>query len=184
MRIALFPQRRKTTMRKRTMKAKAASAARSLPALRALATPSTRSPATDYIAGLAPGSRRAQAAGLVRLAKMLGIPDPERVPWGELRPAHVDWLRAQLADQAAPATTNRILSALRGTLRAAWRAGTMDAATYQAARDVRGVKGSRLPRGRVVEPEEWRKLFREIGQEESPVRERDAALVALDFANY
>src|SRR5437016_3590597 len=88
-------------------------------------------------------------------------------------PGHGD---AQLADQAAPATVNRILSALRGVLRAAWRAGTMDSAAYQTARDVRGVRGSRLPRGRAVEPEEWRRLFKEIGQEESPVRERDAAL--------
>src|SRR5438552_1810331 len=132
-------------MGKRTTKAKEASAARSLPALRAMAAPSARSPATDYIAGLAPGSRRAQAAALVRVATLLGIPDPERVPWGELRPAHVDWLRAQLAEQAAPATCNRILSALRGTLRAAWRAGAMEAGTFQACRDVRGVRGSRLP---------------------------------------
>src|SRR5262245_27003221 len=103
-------QRRKTV--------KEGSTAPSLPVLRALATPNARSPATDYIAGLAPGSRRAQAQALVRVATLFGIPDPERVPWGELRPAHVDWLRAQLADQAAPATCNRVLSALRGTLRA------------------------------------------------------------------
>ncbi len=156
--------------------------ATTLPALRALAAPSTSSPASDYIASLAPGSRRAQGAALVRVASLLRIRDPNRVPWHELRPAHVDWIRAQLADQAAPATCNRILSALRGVLRAAWRAGLIDAASYQAARDVRGVKGSRLPRGRAVEREEWHKLFAEIALEQSPVRERDAALVALAYA--
>jgi site-specific recombinase XerC len=65
---------------------------------------------------------------------------------------------------------------------AAWRAGLMDAAAYQAARDVRGVRGARLPRGRAIEPEEWRRLFREIGHEPSPIRERDTALVALAYA--
>jgi site-specific recombinase XerD len=104
------------------------------------------------------------------------------VAWWKLTPELVDALRAQLADQAAPATVNRVLSALRGTLHAAWRAGLMDAAAYQAARTVRGARGSRLPRGRAVGTEEWRRLFREIGHAPSPIRERDAALVALAYA--
>jgi integrase/recombinase XerD len=104
------------------------------------------------------------------------------VAWWKLTPEVVDAIRAQLVDQGAPATANRVLSALRGTLRAAWRAGLMDAAAYQAARDVRGARGSRLPRGRAVGTEEWRKLFREIAHEPSPMRERDTALVALAYA--
>ena len=144
--------------------------------------PGTRSPAERYVAGLAPGSRRAQAAALVRLARLLGADDPRAVAWWKLTPELIDALRAQLADQAAPATVNRVLSALRGTLHAAWRAGLMDAATYQAARAVRGARGSRLPRGRAVGTEEWRRLFREIGHAPSPIRERDAALVALAYA--
>src|SRR5262249_32983206 len=58
----------------------------------------------------------------------------------------------------------------------------MDAASYHAARDVRGARGSRMPRGRAVAPEEWRRLFREIGHERPPMRERDTALVALAYA--
>ena len=53
---------------------------------------------------------------------------------------------------------------------------------YQAARDVQGTRGSRLPRGRAVGAEEWRRLFREIAHEPSPMRERDTALVALAYA--
>jgi site-specific recombinase XerD len=134
------------------------------------------------VAGLSPGSRRAQAAALVRLARLLGSDDPRAVAWWKLTPELVDALRAQLADQVAPATVNRMLSALRGTLHAAWRAGLMDAATFQAARALRGARGSRLPRGRAVGTEEWRRLFREIGHAPSPIRERDAALVALAYA--
>jgi integrase/recombinase XerD len=144
--------------------------------------PGTRSPAEQYVAGLAPGSRRAQAAALVRLARLLGADDPRAVAWWKLTPDLIDAIRAQLVDQGAPATVNRVLSALRGTLRAAWRAGMMDAASYHAARDVRGARGSRLPRGRAIGPEEWRRLFREIGHEPSPIRERDTALVALAYA--
>jgi site-specific recombinase XerD len=121
-------------------------------------------------------------AALVRLARLLGADDPRALAWWKLTPELVDALRAQLANQAAPATVNRVLSALRGTLHAAWRAGLMDAASYHAARDVRGARGSRLPRGRAVGPEEWRRLFREIGHERPPMRERDTALVALAYA--
>ena len=163
-----------------------------VPALRpstvASTTPRATSPAAVYVASLAPGSRRAQAAALVKIARLLGKENPESVPWGELTPAHVDALRVLLVDggadgiQGAPATVNRHLAALKGTLRAAWRAGEMDAATYLACKDVRGVKGSRLPRGRAIEPEEWRRLFKEIDQEETPTRERDAALIALCYA--
>src|SRR5262245_13723879 len=148
----------------------------------AVTPPASSSPAEAYVAGLAPGSRRAQAAALVRLARMLGAEDPRSVAWWQIRPPIVDAIRAQLSDEAAPATVNRVLSALRGTLRAAWRAGLMDAEAYQAARDVKGARGSRLPRGRAVGPEEWRKLFREIGYEPTPIRERDTALVALAYA--
>jgi site-specific recombinase XerD len=144
--------------------------------------PASSSPAEAYVAGLAAGSRRAQAAALVRLARLLGADDPRRVAWWQITPPIVDAIRAQLSDEAAPATVNRLLSALRGTLRAAWRAGLMDAAAYQAARDVKGARGSRLPRGRAVGTEEWRKLFREIGHEPTPIRERDTALVALAYA--
>jgi site-specific recombinase XerD len=134
------------------------------------------------VAGLAPGSRRAQAQALVRIARLLGSDDPRAVAWWKLTPEVIDAIRAQLVDHGAPATANRVLSALRGTLWAAWRAGMMDAASYHAARDVRGARGSRLPRGRAVGPEEWRRLFREIGHEPTPIRERDTALVALAYA--
>jgi len=106
------------------------------------------------VAGLEPGSRRAEAQALVRIAHLLGSDDPRAVAWWKITPEVVDAVRAHLVDAGAPATANRILSALRGTLRAAWRAGLMDAAAYQAARDVRGARGSRLPRGRAVGAED------------------------------
>src|SRR4029453_7667137 len=89
--------------------------------------PGTRSPAESYVAGLAPGSRRAQAQALVRIARLLGSDDPRAVAWWKLTPEVVDAIRARLVDHGAPATANRVLSALRGALRAAGRAGLLDA---------------------------------------------------------
>lgn len=55
-----------------------------------------------------------------------------------------------MAEQFAPATTNKALSAVRGVLKAAWRLGLIDTDAYQRATDVDGVRGSRLPAGRAL----------------------------------
>jgi hypothetical protein len=56
-------------------------------ALIAALPPGTRSPAESYVAGLAPGSRRAQAQALVRIAGLLGSDDPRAVAWWKLTDA-------------------------------------------------------------------------------------------------
>src|SRR4029453_9834155 len=98
--------------------------------------PGTRSPAERYVAALAPGSRRAQAAALVRIARLLGANDPRAVAWWKLTPELVDALRAELAAQAAPATSTGALPPLGTPLPAPGGAGLMAAPAYQAARAV------------------------------------------------
>jgi site-specific recombinase XerD len=58
----------------------------------------------------------------------------------------------------------------------------MRAEAYQAIRDVRGVKGSRLPRGRALSHEELLKLFTTCARDRTPAGRRDAALLAILFA--
>ena len=53
----------------------------------------TPTPAAAYVASLAPGCRRAQAAALVRIARMLRIDEPDRVAWWRLTPELVDAIR-------------------------------------------------------------------------------------------
>lgn len=137
-------------------------------------------PARVYLSRLAPGSRRAQASALKRLAEILcGQPaDPRLVPWGEVRYQHAQALRAFLAEEYAPSTANRHLAALRGVLEEAWRLGQMDAETYQRARDVKSVKAESLPAGREVDRGELRALF-EAAADGSPLGARNAALLAI-----
>ena len=161
---------------------------------------STR-PAQAYLAGLAEGERRAQEQALRRLAELLGVEggDWRLVPWERLRARHVAALRARLIDlHYAPATCNRFLAALRGVLRAAWRAGLMTAEDLAAAADVPGVKGSRLLRGRALSGGELRALFEVCSADCSSRGSRDGSLIgamyggllrraeatALDLADY
>jgi len=87
-------------------------------------------------------------------------------------------VRRVLVERYAPATANKVLSALRGVTREAWRLGLVDAETHARIRDVAGVRGSRLPAGREVPLRELARLFRACA-EAGPSGMRDAAALAL-----
>src|SRR5690606_35586049 len=88
----------------------------------ALAIPRTdEHPATVYLAGLSRSSRRTMQAALDTIAR-LGLGNEQAtlwdVPWERLRFQHTQALRSTLAERYAYTTANRILSALRGVLKA------------------------------------------------------------------
>jgi integrase len=113
----------------------------------------------------------------------------ESMPWSALRIQHMDALRSELANRYAPATANRMLAAVRGTLRAAWELGQMDTDSYQRALSTRSVRGETLPRGRAVSQGELRALFAVcLGDRDKKGRltlrgARDAALLALLYGS-
>lgn len=133
-----------------------------------------RCPARVYLASLAPSGRRTQATALRVVAGLLapGVA-PERLPWEALRFQHVAAVRARLLERGyAPATVNRVLAALRGVARAAWRLGLMPLEECARVREVQRAKGLRLPAGRMLTPEELRALIAACGP-------RERAAVAL-----
>ena len=104
-------------------------------------------PAAVYLTSLAEGPGRiTMRSRLAKVAGMLGYPI-DACPWSALRHEHVAAIRAQLADTYAPASANTMLSAVRGTLRAAWRMNQNSTDDYQRAVDVGNVHGSRLLAG-------------------------------------
>lgn len=147
----------------------------------ALTTHIETNPALVYLAGLSPTGRRTMAATLGRIAEMLGG-DLRGIPWASLRYEHVVALRTKLSGELSPATVNKYLSAIRGTLRAAWRMGQMDAETYQRATDVHGVTGQTLPAGRALGPGEIEALMRVCANDHTPAGTRDGAIIAVAYA--
>ena len=137
-------------------------------------------PAAVYLASLAPGSRRAMHAALDTVARMLtgGQEDSFSLLWGMLRYQHTQAIRASLAEAYSPAMANKCLSALRGTLKAAWRLEQIPTEEYSRAVDVPAVKGETLPRGRALPMGELRALFIACA-DGTTVGARDAALLAV-----
>ena len=114
--------------------------------------PADRHPAPVYLAHLAPGSRRTMRQALEVIADLVsgGQIGAQALPWAQLRYQHTQAIRAALAERYSPSTANKMLSALRGVLKEAWRLGLLDAESYQRAADLPAVRGSTLPAGRAL----------------------------------
>lgn len=100
------------------------------------------------------------------------------LPWHALRYPHTAALCGALAARYAPATSNRMLAALRGVLREAWRRGLLPAEEYQRAVDLAPIRGTRVMPGRALASEEVRALFLNCA-DGTPSGGRHAALLAL-----
>lgn len=152
------------------------------PGFAALATvePASGNPAAVYLAGLgSANSARAMRGALKRILRALGSPvDPLAFPWAEARYQHANAIRAALVAQHGPATVNQALCAFRGVMREAFRLGLVSGEDWARVRDVRGVKATRLPAGRMVPAEEIAALFEACDRSE-PMGIRDAALLAV-----
>ncbi|MDJ0752758.1 MAG: tyrosine-type recombinase/integrase [Ardenticatenaceae bacterium] len=156
-------------------------------------------PVTVYLAGLSPGSRRTMLGALNTVAQ-IGLGDESAaawdIPWERLRFQHTAAMRSFLQERYAHTTANRILSALRGVLKAAWKLGLMSAEDYQKAASVESIKGEIVPAGRALNGGELADLLNSCDRKPLGVRDaaiitllygcglRRAELVALDLAHY
>lgn len=144
------------------------------------ALPPVRHPAHVYLARLGSGSRRTMSEALNTIARMLtgGRADLELMPWSALCYQHSAAIRAALMERYKPSTANKMLAALRGVLREAWRLGYMSAEEFHRAVDIPTIKSQTLPRGRALSSGEIAALMRACASEISPAGVRDAALIA------
>lgn len=139
------------------------------------------SPARAYLLSLnSPRSRQTMSSFLSIVSAMLGSSSMDTCSWGSLRRHHVMAVTELLRDTGrATATVNTYLSALKGVAKEAWMLKLMDVESFQHIRSVRNLRGSRLPRGRALPPEEIRALFGACEDDGSSIGVRDAAILAV-----
>jgi integrase/recombinase XerD len=142
----------------------------------------TPNPASVYLAKQAHSTQATQRSALARVAAILldRTADPETFAWHSITYGDVARLRGELVARFAPATVNRILAAVRGTLRETWAAGLLD----QDARErllygLKNMRTGRLQAGRVLAGGEVAGLFQNCAQDLTPAGVRDAAIVGL-----
>ena len=140
-------------------------------------------PAEVYLAGLGPGSRRTIRSALNAIASMLtsGTCDARTLDWSALRYQHTAVVRAVLMEKYSPAMANKMLCALRRTLKEARRRlRSMAAEDYDRAVDIASIKGTRLLRGRALSDEELVEVLMEAcTSDPTLVGVRDAAMLAI-----
>ncbi len=156
-------------------------------------------PAAVYLSSLSPGSKRTMRQALDTIAQIVAgdeLATAADVPWRQLRFQHTAAIRAALADRYAHSTANKMLSALRGVLKASWQLGQMSAEDYQAAAAVGNVRGETLPAGRMLIAGELGQLLATCSGDQVGIRDRAiitvlyvcgvrrAELVQLDLADY
>jgi site-specific recombinase XerD len=117
--------------------------------------------------------------GLGLACRTFGGAEPDSFPWHRVRVDQIAALRADLAVRFAPNTANKILSALKGVLKASWRMGLMTGERYFRCVDIRSVKGGPRERGRSLTRVELTALFAACAADPTPRGRRDAAVLAV-----
>lgn len=142
-------------------------------------------PAQSYLAALAPGSRRAMTQALETLIHLMGSGSeatPDTFDWTTLDGDQALAIRRQLTEHYAPATTNKMLAAMRGVMRAARDQGLIDEAQYQRVARIRSVKPVKPEDQPILTQAQLRTLFEATAQDPSAAGRRDAAVLAVILA--
>ena len=142
--------------------------------------PLDQHPAAVFLAGLRAGSRPTMRGALDAIAGLLtGQADAFLVDWAKIRYQHAAAVRSRLEAAYAPATANKMLSALRGALREAWNLGLMTGEDYHRAKSVKIIEGETLLSGRALTSGEIAALMKACEKDPTPAGVRDAAMIAL-----
>lgn len=138
-------------------------------------------PAIAYLLSLgSKRSRQTMGSFLNIVAKMIGFQNLRDCAWSSMRRHHILAVLEMLSDSGkAPATINTYLAALKGVALEAWTMKQIDTDSFQHIKQVRSVKGSRLPKGRALERHEIRSLFFTCESDLSSKGVRDAAIFGV-----
>ena len=116
-------------------------------------------PVDTYLSGKSDATKRMVKSHMNKVAVLFDYEDYDHTPWSSIRYVHLQTLIGVLQQQKhAHTTINAIISAVRGTVRAAMGMKLMTADDYQRVMLVKMVSGVRLPTGRMMSQGEIKAL--------------------------
>lgn len=117
---------------------------------------------------------------LTVLARMLGVDAPSTVAWHRLGFAETSALQARLVAEKNPDAAKKVISSLRGVLKASKRLGLMTADAFDRAVELERIRGSRIRNVKNLSPGDLEKLLAATRSDSKPMRAlRDRAMLAL-----
>jgi integrase len=161
-----------------------------------------QNPAVVYLGSLSsPTSRKAQREALNIIARKLlnleevesmkkdgtpakrradnaGINDCLLFNWGTLRYEHMSAIQTWLLSEYQSSTAQRMIAAVKGALKAAWRTGQMTSDDYMRAVDLTAIN-PHTNAGRMLSPEEIAALFATCANGSPTKATRDAAILMI-----
>lgn len=154
--------------------------------------PCKENPAKTYIESLnSPTSRLTQKEALNIIARyLLGIEDIGRrkigvgtddaylFDWSTLRYEHTSKIQTWLMGTYKPATAQRMIAAVKGTLKAAWRLKQIESDDYLRAVDLTRIT-TESNVGRMLSPEEVAALLATCARGGPTIATRDAAMIMI-----
>ncbi len=152
-------------------------------------------PVDTYLSGKSEATKRMVKSHMNKVAILFDYEDYEHTPWASIQYEHLQTLIGVLQQQKhAHTTINAIISAVRGTVRAAMGMELMSADDYQRLMLVKMVSGVRLPTGRMMSQGEIKALVdvclndtvkvkkgESISPKQSPAGYRDLAIFGLMY---
>lgn len=150
-------------------------------ALDARRTQDTFNPAQAYVLTLGAGQSRNKVVRILNsIARDFGHDSLNDCPWERMTYDALLAFRTRQIDKGlSPATVNLQICTLRMVAKQAWLKGMMSIQTYSAIREVKGVRGTRVSRGRALNTRETGKLIAASELKATAIGIRDAAIFAL-----
>ena len=138
-------------------------------------------PAHLYLATLSKGRSQQNVARILnQIARFFGWPNLDQCPWQRIGYPEIVLLKNRLNEEGkAPSTINLRISLLKGVTFQSWAQGLIDDHTWMTIKSIKGVRGSRIEKGRALQRKEMAKLVFHCEEEKTIKGIRDAAIFML-----
>lgn len=116
----------------------------------------------------------------IRRALSEFLKNDQNFKWDDLNDAVVNRMASDMIQVSSPATVNTVICCLKGIAERLWIDDRIEAKTWQLISRIRRIHGSRISKGRMLQPDELKKLFTYCDRPDATLHDlRDAAMFAV-----